>query len=130
MWRRLTHITETKIRLGIAGVFGLVVLATIAVELDHGVKAPILVLSSGGLLLTGLFPEGKPRPREWVAIFGTLVGAGSGWYWLLAATNGKAAEPLALVLLGAAAIAIVLFLGAVPVLGLGVASSARERYQI
>ena len=109
---------------------GIVFAGTLIAELSHDVKAPILMLCSGGFILTAVFPQRRPRLNEWLAIGGTAVALVSSWYWLLAASVGEWASPLATVFFSAAALAIVILVLTALFFGLRTVSTMEDPFEI
>ena len=93
-------------------------------------KAPILMLCSGGFLLAAFFPQRRPRLNEWLAIGGTAIALVSSWYWLLAATRGEWASPLANVFFSVAALAIVILVLTALFFGLRTARAMDDPFEI
>lgn len=130
MWRRLLPTTGERIRVWVAVSLGVVFAGTLIAELSHPVKAPILMLCSGGFILTAVFPQRRPHVNDWLLTGGTSVALVSSWYWLLAATGGQWASPLATVFFSTAALAIVILVLTALFFGLRTVSTMEDPFEV
>ena len=93
-----------KARLAIGGFMVLALLVTIfLLPTNHGVKAPILALVSGVLILAGTVPANLPERDQRPALLGTTVGTivalFAAGYWLSDATDGEGFQSIYTVVL-------------------------------
>lgn len=103
-----------KIRLTIGVIMVLALFATLfLLPVKHGIKAPILALVSGVLILAGTIPaklpEREQRPVLLGTTAGTIVALAAAGYWLSDATEGDGFQSIYTVAL---VVALVLFYAA------------------
>ena len=100
--RLLTKIAELrdmslfrKIQGGVLGFLFLVAIAALVVYPEAKIRAPLLTMTGGAMILIPLVPAGKPELPQFATMLGTLVALCGGWYWVSEATGGKPGTTLA-----------------------------------
>ena len=109
----------TKVRIVVLGFLCVVAIATYFGHDEAGIRAPLLTMTGGAMILVPLVPTGKIELPQIATLLGTLAALVGGWYWVSEATGGKPGPTLATAMLGAVGMVVValLFVGSFRILG-------------
>ena len=118
--RLLSKITELrdmspfrKTQSGVLGFLLLVAIAAVVVYPEARIRAPLLTMTGGAMILIPLVPTGKLELPQVATLLGTLVALCGGWYWVSEATGGKPGTTWADVIIFAVGVVVIGFIVAV-----------------
>ena len=81
-----------RLMVGIISLVGVFAFAYFA--LDDSLKAPLLALSGGSVVLSVAFPRKLKNPDQCLVGFGTLFVTIGAWYWLFSSEKWGEVDPM------------------------------------
>ena len=97
-----------KVQIAAIVFFGVVAGAALIAYPEAKIRAPLLTMTGGAIILVPLVPTGRFELPQVATLLGTMVALLGGWFWLSDATDGKPGTTLATVMLGAVGLVLLL----------------------